>query len=335
MRDPATARLHPRITALLRRVEIGLPELRARVDGEEVSAESAAELRGRLAARLYSTLHSGEPPSADGPRPRTLRDTRMERPLREAVPHRSASSPARIAAPVRDGDGHAVVLLSDVRVRIPRTAVARPGELHPGMSVDVALPASRALLSPGFFLADGSRGAALGASEVARLFVHITSPGAAPTIWRSVLEALEERALHYRAKVLSARDAFPRRDALVVYTAEADASALDAVAAQITGMPGIGSETSPFARPLAPGIARASEPADGRPGHRGLSFGQHRSRALAEGLITHASAPERRTREAAVAEAFTAAGIDPTDPSRNLTAPTTPQTHPDTGKEPQ
>ncbi|MDF3149123.1 T3SS effector HopA1 family protein, partial [Streptomyces sp. T21Q-yed] len=48
---------------------------------------------------------------------------------------------------------------------------------------------------------------------------------------------------------------------------------------------------------------------------------EHRALAVAEGLVAHAEAPDGRDRTAAVAEALTAANIDPLHPARNIDSP--------------
>jgi hypothetical protein len=145
--------------------------------------------------------------------------------------------------------------------------------------------------------------------------------------------------VRYRAKVTSGMRLFPRRDGLVVYLGPDAWYAVDQVVAAVEGMPGLGTETSPFVRRLAPGVGAAWEPDDPRPGKRGLSFGEHRCQAVAEALVgiavrgegsREAAADGSReaaadgSREAAIAEAFFNAGVDPLMPARNLGSPVVP-----------
>ncbi|HWM38613.1 MAG TPA: T3SS effector HopA1 family protein, partial [Streptomyces sp.] len=90
---------------------------------------------------------------------------------------------------------------------------------------------------------------------------------------------------------------------------------------KVSGVPGLVPSVSPFARELAPGVCTGWEPEDPRPGQAGLSFGQHRALALAEGLLAVRGRPAGAERHASVAEALTAAGIDPLEPSRNINSP--------------
>lgn len=226
----------------------------------------------------------------------------------------------------RVGEG-VVVEHHGVRLCVPRSAVTGP-DLAPGASVLVDVPAVRPWLSPGFLLVHGSPGAARhGGAGLVRVYVHLTRPEAAAPVWREVLGALEALGVPYQAKVLSHRRHYPRRDALVVYLGDAHADAADTVADAVERCrggaagaedAGIGVETSVFAARLAPGVAVAREPADPRPGRRGMSFGQHRAAAVAEGLLAHARAPEAGSREATVRVALLRAGIRPSAPERNL-----------------
>ncbi|MFD5764095.1 T3SS effector HopA1 family protein, partial [Streptomyces sp. NPDC127044] len=55
-----------------------------------------------------------------------------------------------------------------------------------------------------------------------------------------------------------------------------------------------------------------------------LSFGEHRSGALAEALVKHAVRTDGVGRSATVEESFLNAGIDPLAPGRNLASPPLP-----------
>jgi hypothetical protein len=131
--------------------------------------------------------------------------------------------------------------------------------------------------------------------------------------------------------VLSRPWSYPRRDALVVYLEDEDAPLATGLAEEVTGLPGVGTDTSVFAHEVAPGVALAWEPADNRPGRPGKSFGQHRAAAVAEGLLRYAHATDatdgllRPAADPAGADAarevhrsLRAAAVDPAAPARNL-----------------
>lgn len=97
-----------------------------------------------------------------------------------------------------------------------------------------------------------------------------------------------------------------------------------ALTAALADVPGVGDTTSLFAHRTGPGTALAWDPDDERPAHRGTSFGQHRSAAVAEGIVRHALAPDAGPLERSVAEALTEAGADSAAPFRNTGSPVLP-----------
>lgn len=310
------AGLCPRLAEALRDVEVSPGALRAVAAGRTVEAESPKDLRQALGNTLYDVLHAGRA-EPEGAGPRSLRDPVLEERLVAAVPHeRTASSGTYLG---RAEDTGAVVVLDGVRVRVPDD---RLGPLPAaGEPVAVQLPAARAGLSPGFFLVDGSRGTRARGGATLRVYVHLSGPDAAPAAWAAVLGGLEDLGVPYRAKVLSARRLYPRRDAVVVYLGPSTWWAAERLSEQLADVDGLAEDVSAFGTPLAPGLATAWEPDDPRPGQGGLSFGQHRSLAVAEGLVAHATSPEGPDRETAVAHALREANVDPARPARNLDSP--------------
>ncbi|MER0483731.1 T3SS effector HopA1 family protein [Streptomyces sp. Edi2] len=298
-------RLHP----VLRDAVVAEDGLTVEFGGRTVRGESLRECTGELANLLYEHLHAGLP-SEDGPLPKRLRDPATEAALAAAVPHGTTHYPA---AAVRAAGGHLVAEIDGVRVTVPSSAV------DPAEDV-LRLPAARPALSPGFFLVDGSRGRP-SRGPLLRVYVHIAEARYATGIWRSVLARMEAAAVPYRAKVISSPRLLPRRDSLVVYLGSDAWPALDALVEELSGAPGLAPGVSPFAKLLAPGVAAGWEPHDRRPGHAGLSFGQHRALALAEGLLASRREPAGARRHAYVAEALTAAGTDPLEISRNIDSP--------------
>lgn len=313
MTPPAAAPLLPgALTSALADVRLDLPALRAQVGQEDVSAQSLEDLRSKLASALYRTLHTGAPPTDEAPRPRSRRDPDLELRFRAGMPHQRTVRPVRVLER-RPADGTVLVELDGVRVRLPeaRLTPAGPRDL-------VEHDAARPVLSPGFFFAHGSHGRPP-RGPVLRLYVHLRHPDAAVAAWTAALRVLEQQTLPYQAKVLSAPQYYPRRDALVLYLTAAHQAVADEVATAVSDVDGLGASTSALAEPLAPGVAIAWEPADDRPGMQGLSFGQHRAHAIAGGLLAHARDP-RTPQRTAIARAMQAASIDPAAPHRNLPA---------------
>ncbi|MGX4692313.1 T3SS effector HopA1 family protein [Streptomyces sp. JNUCC 63] len=324
--------LNRRLADAITLVDLAPDCLSARIADREITADTPAQLRDRLAVLIYEHLHAGRPEREES-MPRSLRDWQLERLLHEATPHRSTPHRARLCGL---HENLPVVEIDGIRVCIPEAAAAPGAVASPALSVagdlreiaarsatadgdiyvNVYIPAARPALSPGFFLADGSLGRpAKGA--VLRLYTHVTEAGHAPGVWRTVLTALEEARAPYRAKISSSPLLYPRRDALVVYLGADALHAVDTVREAVHDVPGLGAQTSPFADEIAPGFAAAWEPDDNRPGHRAMSFGEHRSAAVAAGLTAHRLTPTHPSVAAAVAAALAEAGVDPAHPARS------------------
>lgn len=301
------------------------PDARSAVVGDqEIEATEVAELRPQLAAEIYQSWHVGKRLDQDTPL-RTLRESDFEAELANAVPSpwRTQYAPVFFA---KDAAGEVVVELSGVRVRVPADRLRMGAEPSPGDYVPLELETARPAVSPGFFFVDRSQGVMGGGTgPTLRIYVHVAHANAAVGLWSAVLTELEKTGMPYRTKVSSARRLFPRRDGIVVYLGPGAWQASDAVTKAVasTGGEGRGHDTSIFAERLGPGISRAWEPYDDRPGMRGRSFGEHRAAVVAGSLIEYASDPavRLRDRETAVAAALRSAGVDPLVPARNLGSP--------------
>lgn len=300
------------LVAALRTVAVS-PDCRGATIGQRtISASGPDSLRPGLSAAIYDELHAGwtRPeirPGAD------LRDQGIEDAFRRLMPNQDVIR----TEPVLDNrPGHVLVRLNGVRVWVPRDRAERSDAAE----ARIRLPADRPALSAGYFLADSGDSWILSGS-VLRLYVHLTSMTAAYDAWAAVHRVLDGLETGYRVKVASWPAMLPRRDALVVYLAARQRDMTQRLVTALRDLRGVGPETSVFARALAPGVAVAWEPADPRPGMSGLSFGEHSAGVLAEALIRHAtsqSAGHDLSLTTVLKDAFTEAGIDPDDPSRNL-----------------
>ncbi|MFF3612631.1 T3SS effector HopA1 family protein [Streptomyces sp. NPDC002580] len=323
--------LAPRLTAALDLVSVRDNALQATVNGRELTADSPRDLRGRLTNALYEEFHAGngaqrrDPGTA--PR-RSLRDASLDERLAAGVPH--AWTPVRgrlIEVLRRPGGDQLVVRLPDITARVPADRLLTSGAApRPGDIVELAMEATRPALSPGFFYVMGSRPLPRPAGAIRRLFLHALDGDGAATLWAAVLAALERVGALYHAKALSDPDDFPRRDGLVVYLHGDHEPGERAVVEAVRGLSGTGADCSLFTERLAPGVAAAWDPQDPRSGRSGMSFGQHRSFALATALVDHASAggggswaeSPKRPLEEHIAREFRAAGIDPLHPENNI-----------------
>ncbi|WP_432924913.1 T3SS effector HopA1 family protein [Microbispora sp. CA-135349] len=299
----------------LDRVEVGADLRSATVADREVTADNVRTFRGVLAGALYDLLHAGRP-HRDGRRRKSVRDPEFETALREMVPHRMS----RVLAPVHP-DSPTVVTLSGVRVRVPEERLAEEVETAGGRARWVRLPAVLPALSPGFLLVNGSLGTGLGQDHCLRLYLGVTEPPSVAGLWGAALGRLEELAVPYRAKVLSARDLYPRRDAIVVYLGPQAWHVVPEIARAAVAAGGLRPDVSAYVARLGEGIGWAWEPEDPRPEMRDMSFGEHRSHAVATGLLAHAEGQSPGDRDAAVADALRAAGVVPGQPHRNSGSP--------------
>ncbi|MFJ2033278.1 T3SS effector HopA1 family protein [Streptosporangium sp. NPDC087985] len=310
-------RLTAELEAVLGAVDIAPDGLGARVGERVVEVDGVRALWPALSTALYETFHSGHAhdPST---RPGT-RDPALEAALTAGVPHRHTTTLARVHAGENASDTGWVVDLLDVRVRVPAERVVA---VEPDGRAVIRADAIRPALSPGFFLCDGSAGSVLGAGPILRFYVHLADATFTPAAWSAALATLEAWKVPYRAKAFSNPAGYPRRDALVIYLEEAGWPALESLVEVVSALPGLVDDTSSFAKRVGPGLAIAWDPADDRTGMRRLSFGEHRSRVVAEGLIKGTA--EGISRATAVIAALRAAGIDPAEPFRNRTSPLLP-----------
>ncbi|MGP4001048.1 T3SS effector HopA1 family protein [Streptomyces sp. 8N706] len=327
-----TAVLSARLEETLADVVVEPGGLTASVGERMMTAASSRALTGQLATALYQVVHVGRlshlPAGPSRPEDRGA-DRQLERDLEAGlaagVPHRHSRYRAAVlnAAGGRTGP---VVHLSGVRVRVAPERIADTtdavGEAADGAEAVVLVAAVRRSLSPGFFLVDGSLPLAR-QDAVLRVYLNVETPGAVLDAWERSLRCLEGHGVPYRAKAISSASGLPRRDGVVIYLGGEDQHVLPDVVGAMGKDVALGAGASPFSRPVAAGVAVAWEPADPRPGTKNTSFGEHRSRALADGLVRHATQADdsRRTRSEVVRQALLDAGIDPTEPARNLSSP--------------
>ena len=317
-----TVSLPSRLQESLRQVTVAPDRHRAVVAGRTVEASEPREFRRLLAEALYDVLHAGQQLS-DGALPFRIRDEEFERVLHDATPCKQRVTHATVCPQPAQGSGYPahllLVELDGVRVWVPKERVTGGGPWSPGDRVSLLMAAARPALSPGFFLVDGSQPRRWGRGGL-RVYVNITDWRRAAPVWSRVLTYLERHGYPYRAKIISAKPLYPRRDAIVVYLSQEHEHVAHGIADCLHGMAGIGPQTSVFASTIRPGVAVAWEPADPRPGMRGLSFGQHRASVLA--LALHDAAKGTAALEDAIIKRFTEASIDPSNPARNrITAP--------------
>ena len=294
---------------------------RVGVGARTVEAQDPVAFRAALATALYESWHAGTAEREMTPAG-VRRSLAYEHELTMAFPHAVSATKATVhALPEAGGDGSGlgVVEVNRVRIAVPAQAVAGHAK---GEEILVQLPAARPMLSPGFLYAVGAAGGAHG-EDVLRMYVHVQDPGHGPALWHTVLSTLEARGARYGAKALSRPESHPRRDAIVLYLPQSAWSCVPDLVRALDGAPGLGEATSVLAHRVAPGLALAWEPTDIRAGRPRVSFGQHRTIAVACGVVRHMS--DGVDLEQAVAEELVSAGADPAEPARNLDSPAFPE----------
>ncbi|MEU2856455.1 T3SS effector HopA1 family protein [Streptomyces syringium] len=305
-----------KVGALVDQVSVMDGGLKAETAGEIYEADAPQALARQLGSVLYQTLHTGRDKPLDI-KMRTWRESAFDAALQEATGDRPISRTGRSLG--SGGDGHTIVEIDGLRLRVPDASITT----RAGDSVSLSLPAARPGLSPGFFLATSDGSPLAGGSSVLRLYGRLDDPDAAPAVWRPLVAFLADAGVPWQAKISSSRLLYPRNDGVVVYLPRPGWRAARAIAEMLQATGLLGEGTSPFTRAITPSVGCAFEPDDQRPARREMSFGQHRAQAFAEALVKHAALPhsEQEPVNEIIAATFIDAGIDPSEPARNLSSP--------------
>jgi hypothetical protein len=213
-----------------------------------------------------------------------------------------------------EADG-VVVQRNGLSLWVKRQDCLAPNEdaLAPGTSVGLRLPPELPDRAPGFFTVLGNEDAA-GDGGVVRLYWNLSAEGAADFV-RAVSTVLNEARVPFHAKIVDHPARFTRCDAAVLYLPRSS------YPAAAEWLPRIHRELAPFLKPptpvfskqLAPGLGLAEDPLGGE------SFGWHRCRLLADGLVrAYEQGPKSEAqRIETVAERFSEEGIRPETPYLN------------------
>ncbi|WP_141754588.1 T3SS effector HopA1 family protein [Corynebacterium sp. HMSC078H07] len=316
--SPGRAKISDEALSICRSIQVAIdPEssiYHATLPGESpVEADSTRSLIHQLTYALYAKFHSGSIFSNKNnvsDSPRLTRDPYIERHLRSTVPHKVTEA-SGVFIKWLTNRTIAVVEFDGVRIAIPCDRILS-SPIEPGFPVEVRVPSARPALSQGFCMIDGPRPLSqLNGEPIRRVYLHIASPDRAAYVWKEVLPILNNLDIPYRTKALSQRQEYPRRDAIVFYlpvnTAEKVA---ELFLERLLGSGLLESSTSSFAYRIGPGVALADEPNDPRSNMRSVSFGEHRSHALAEAAVRYALQPQSDITEVLI-DRFRAAGIDP------------------------
>ncbi|KUM35197.1 T3SS effector HopA1 family protein [Arthrobacter sp. EpRS71] len=311
---PALISFDQVLAGLERRVAVDTHRLTARIDATTLSATSHSELRSHLAGAIYTHLHVGHPGIETVP---GTGHQDLAAALIDAIPHRtviqSASPvPSASARTSVQGVPHQALQLSGMKVLFPPEALVRNSldEI-----VGVCVPSWRTRTTPGFLLALGAHGS-VNPVAASRLYLSCATASEVLEAWPKILRVLAASGLGHQVKALSSSRAFPRSDALVIYVSADDSdAAASLVGPALESLPATVTATSVFTQSVRDRLALAMEPKDPRAAYQGLSFGQHRSRVLADALL-RASAEKTDLQPVWVEEAHTAC-INPHQPGYN------------------
>jgi hypothetical protein len=197
-----------------------------------------------------------------------------------------------------------------------RERAAMPGEFisavgpgmapQPGSTVLVRAPAGALGLQPGYFFAFGETLDELADQlSLARLYFHCNSDNALRLI-RELTKALNQFQVPFQMKAPAAPSLYGRTDAMVLYVGARYFPITARIVAVVRTSVPLESSVPLFTKQLWPGIAAASDPGNGE------SFGTHRCRLTAEGIVQawREGKQDVSARLASVAARFQAAGLD-------------------------
>lgn len=273
------------------------------VDGEVAVAGSGGPVAG-LAQALYGTFYCVPQPVAAGPGGdpgvflEALRAANKVAPRFEDGWTVARIDPSGILLAGGTGRQH-LAALADI--------LPYGGGVAPGQPVRLASPREMVTGPGGHYVILGRPIRDSRAGGQVRFYWNFGPEGAAPFL-AATGGGLERRRIPFQAKVPAGPGGYGRSDCGVLYLDSEDVeAALDIVAGTLRGLGrALRPDTPLFARRLAPGLAFAESP----PG--GESFGMHRCRLVAEGLVTAfergATAPEARAE--AVFERLAGYGLD-------------------------
>jgi hypothetical protein len=175
-----------------------------------------------------------------------------------------------------------------------------------GSLVSLRAPCEALDAQPGYYFAFGETVDELADQlSLTRFYFHCPAETAA-TLIGELTGALNRFQTPFQLKTPAAPGLYGRTDAAVLYFARRYIAIVTRIVAQIRGKIRLEAATPLFAKPLWPGIAAAVEPGSGE------SFGSHRSRLAAEGIVDAWRRGEQRVkaRLAAIAERFSGEGLD-------------------------
>ena len=214
-------------------------------------------------------------------------------------------------------DGKVVVRRDGLELWVrPEDCLAEQGSpIGPGMRLSLRFPKDLLGISPGFYMALGDeRLTSDTPQDLVRFYFNITGAGAVQFV-QTATSLLNSAHLPFKLKVLNDPARFTRCDAAVVYVRKSNYGAASEMLARI--YPRVSTSLRPvtpaFTKPLAPGVGFAEDPGGGE------SFGLHRCRLLADGMIRAYEQGKKSVNERleAVVDRFAEEGISVEKPFLN------------------
>jgi Lanthionine synthetase C-like protein/HopA1 effector protein family len=157
------------------------------------------------------------------------------------------------------------------------------GHLSEGATVSVHFPKELGLVSPGFYVAKSDVEMPDSKSQIVlRFYWNLKAHSAVPLV-RALTRGLNDIGVQFRFKVASNESYFVRCDSGVLYVDKNDFGAVSRVVRRVyaeIGTENFNPRVPALTKALAPGLGFAEDP-----GSQLDSFGTHRCRLLAEGLI--------------------------------------------------
>ena len=160
---------------------------------------------------------------------------------------------------------------------------AANGQLSEGATVNVHFPKELRQISPGFYVAKSDVEMPDSKSQIVLRFYWNLKAHSAVPLMRALTGGLNEIGVPFRFKVASNESSFVRCDSGVLYVAKNDFEAVSLVVRRVyaeIGTENFNSRVPALTKTFAPGLGLAEDP-----GSQLDSFGTHRCRLLAEGLI--------------------------------------------------
>ena len=298
-------------------------EVPAGLPGDLPATHIPAYLTDVLVQRLYEDYYRRGRPAPQSPASRAVRrvdsDSGFVRELSQANRGSGTRQTGWVVTDISQ-DGTPGTTLSIRRAGLTVQATwqeivsAGAGMPQPGDDVDLRMPKELPAISPGFYMALGDQPYSTAGQPAVRLYWNIRVFGAAPLV-HGLTSSLNGARLPFRLKLVNHPERYNRCDAAVLYLLRQDLdSALPLLARVHDNVRGYVKQPVPaMTKWLAPGLGFAEDPPDGD------SFGAHRCRLLASGLVRgwELGAESIDEQLSIVLDTLEAAGIDPVRPYLN------------------